>query len=323
MVNLKKRLELSNRRDFLKQSAGLAVTIGGLQAGRSIARSTPAEGVTFSFGTYGMQTLRTEVALQAVADIGYDGIELCVRPEWDADPQKLNGTRRAMLRDQLQTLNLKLTALMEHLIPTAERTQQMAILERLRWVAELAGDLAPANPPLVQTVLGGGEWSTVRGLYRDQLGQWLEILSPAGVTLAIKPHRGGALSRPSEAVELIHDLGKPQRLKLVYDYSHYAFRNLSLEETIAVALPYTAHVAIKDAVQDRGKVRFALPGESGTFDYQPLFSRFYRGGYRGDFCCEVSSMVFGAPNYDPIAAAKNCYQKLAPLFTTADVPRAG
>jgi sugar phosphate isomerase/epimerase len=312
---------MGSRRCFLGQSVALTLAVGVSRPSVQAAAQPSGDRVTFSFGTYGMPGLRTESALRAIAEIGYDGVELCVQPNWDAAPQKLNPTRRESLRDLLQGLDLRLTAIMEHLIPNADPGQQQSALDRLSRVAELAQDLSPERPPLLQTVLGGGVWADVRGLYRDQLAKWLEVLEPAAVTLAIKPHRGGAMSRPSEAIDLIRELGNPRRLKMVYDYSHYAFRDMPLDETISESLAHTAHVALKDTVQEGSKFRFLLPGESKIYDYSDLLGRFYRGGYRGDFCCEVSSMVSGATNYDPHRAAKTCYQNLSPAFELARVPR--
>jgi len=36
---------------------------------------------------------------------------------------------------------------------------------------------------------------------------------------------------------------------------------------------------------------------------------------------EVSSMIHQKPGYDPIAVARLCYQRLAPAFETAGLPR--
>jgi inosose dehydratase len=107
----------------------------------------------------------------------------------------------------------------------------------------------------------------------------------------------------------------------VYDYSHYAFRDMPLEETVKTALPYTAHVVVKDAVREGDRVVFALPGSSGTFDYARLLRLFYDGGYRGDVCCEVSSQISNKPGYDPLAAARTSYDSLARAFEQANVPR--
>ena len=170
-------------------------------------------------------------------------------------------------------------------------------------------------------MLGGGTWEEKKELFRDRLTDWVDAAAQSRVVLAIKPHRGGALSRPEEAIWLIRELGDSPWLRMVYDYSHYAFREMPLEETVRTALPYTAHLVVKDAVRDGEKVVFALPGASGTFDYAQLLRLFYDGGYRGDVCCEVSSMVSRKPDYDPVVAAKACYEAMARAFEKAKVPR--
>ena len=129
------------------------------------------------------------------------------------------------------------------------------------------------------------------------------------------------MSKPSEAAWLIKQLDDTPWIRMVYDYSHYAFREMSVPATVETALPYTGHIAIKDVVKTEKGFKFVLPGASDTFDYADLLKRFYAGGYRGDICCEVSSMVSGQPNYDAIAAAKTCYANIAAQFKLAGVPR--
>lgn len=298
---------------------------GALLAGAmSPARAADDTGCTLSFGTYGMKTLKTEDAVRAVARAGFDGVEITVAPGWDAAPSNMPAERRKAVRLIIEGQGLKLPSLMEHLYPAEDDAQHAADLERLRASAQLAHDLCPDAPPLIQTVLGGGEWEKVKGHFVKRLADWMRVAEEADVVFAIKPHRGGGMSRPSEAVWLIKQLGDPPHIRMVYDYSHYAFRGMPLEETIATALPYTAHIAVKDAVKkDDGKVTFQLPGESGTFDYVPLIRQFYDGGYRADFCCEVSGAVWGKEGYEPLKAAAFCYEKMAAAFDRAGVPRTG
>ena len=109
---------------------------------------------------------------------------------------------------------------------------------------------------------------------------------------------------------------------MCYDYSHYDFRGMTLEDTIKIALPYTAHIAIKDAIEVDGRVRFVNPGLGGRIDYARLIRLFHAGGYRGDVCCEVSGQVWNVKGYDPVASAKQCYRSIAPAFKKAGVKRA-
>ncbi|MCA9248589.1 MAG: sugar phosphate isomerase/epimerase [Planctomycetales bacterium] len=310
------------RRHLLRTTAS-AMAAGWLAPswGRANENVRSAAGMTLGFSTYGMKSLPVEQALAAIAEIGYDAVEIAARADWDSAPANMPPARRQACRGLLADRGLRLSSLMEHLPPAADDAQHARDLERLAGVAELGADLAPERPPLIQTVLGGGAWEEKNSMFRDRLGDWLAVCRPRNAVLAIKPHRGGALSEPSEAVWLIEQLGAGKWLKMVYDYSHYAFRNLPLADTVETALPHTAHIAVKDAVEENGRVVFQLPGASGAFDYASLLRLFHAGGYQGDISCEVSGMVSGNPGYDPLAAARQCYKNLAPAFAAAGIRR--
>ena len=302
---------IMNRRRMLR------VSVSSFTAGMLFAYSGKADTgkqCTFSIGTYAMKNMKVEDAIQLVADTGYDGIEIAVRPDWDSAPDKMSVERRQRVHALLQQTGLKLTAFMEHILPAKEDAQHVKDLERLKGVAQLAHDLSPDAPPLVQTVLGGGAWEENKRRILDRVGDWVDVLAKQHIVLAVKPHRGGVMSRPEEAVWLIQQLGDTPWLRMVYDYSHYAFRDMTIEDTVKTALPYTAHIAIKDAVQRGDKVAFDLPGATGGFDYATLLGLFHQGGYRGDICCEVSAMVSNKPDYDPVEAAKSCYKNIAPML---------
>lgn len=283
----------------------------------------PPAGCTLSIGTYSLKGMELPQAVALLVEIGYDAIEIATQPGFPGEPTKLNAEARAALRRQLSETGLKLRSLMEHLMPSADAASHQADLARLGRVMDLANELAVGPPPLVQTVLGGGDWNDKKTLFRDRLGDWLRLAQSRRIVLAIKPHRGGALSRPEEAIWLIRQLGDSPWLRMVYDYSHYAFRDMPLDATIREALPYTAHIAVKGAVQRKGKVDFVLPGDGDGFDYAGLLRQFYAGGYRGDVCVEVSSMVSKQPGYNPAAAARTSYRNMAKAFADAGVPRLG
>lgn len=309
-----------NRRGFMRTSIASSALVAHSSRSRA-DEAQPVEGVTFSFGTYGMKSMSTEDAIRSVAQVGYDGIEIAARPDWDAAPDQMSKARRQNIRSLLLNSGLRVTALMEHLYPVHDKAEHDAGMTRLRKVAGLGHDLNPDAPPLIQTVLGGGTWNEKKNMFRDRLGDWAALAQETKTVIAVKPHRGGGMSTPSEAAWLIQQLDNTPWIRMVYDYSHYAFREMPVAKTVETALPYTAHIAIKDTVKTDKGFRFVLPGESKSFDYVDLFERFYAGGYRGDICCEVSGMVWNQPDYDPIAAVKSCYANIAPLFKRAGVPR--
>ncbi|HEY5312359.1 MAG TPA: sugar phosphate isomerase/epimerase [Pirellulales bacterium] len=305
-----------HRRQWCQATAGLALAGSGV-----FAAQTERAYCTLGIGTYSMTGMPVEQAAKAIGRIGYDSLEIAAMPDSDGAPSRMPASRRRELKKLIADSRLELSALMENLVPAEDAAKHREQLDRLRGVLELAGDLGADRKPLVQTVLGPGTWDQRKQLFCERLADWAKAAEQAGITLAIKPHRGGALSRPDEAIWLLGQLGNPRRLRMVYDYSHYAFRNMPLAETIRTALPYTAHVAVKDAVEQNGRVVFQLPGESQGFDYPRLFRLFYAGGYRGDFCCEVSAMVSKKAGYEPLRAAQTCYDNMSRAMSEAAVPR--
>ena len=185
----------------------------------------------------------------------------------------------------------------------------------------MGGELSPGNPPLIQTVFAGKSWEESKALFRDRLADWVKVADGHGFALAIKPHRQQAMSRPEDAIWLFEQLGRPPRLRMVYDYSHFHRREpeMTIADTVARSLPWTAYVAVKDAVVRDGKVVFALAGEGGEFDHAEIIRAFAAGGYAGDFCCEVSSQILKAKGYDAAAATKTCHRNLAAAFERAGV----
>lgn len=311
-------MSLMNRRTFAV--SGGAALLSGIRWSPAMAENQPA-GMTLGFSTYGMKSVSTEVAVQSIAEIGYDAVELTVRPGWDCAPDLVSAARRKSIRQLMADRSLRLTSLMEHLYPAESDADHRAALARLEQVFQLAKDLSGQRPPVVQTVLGGGTWDERKSLFRDRLGDWIALGSKYGIVTCIKPHRGGAMSRPAEAIWLIRQLDDSPWLRMVYDYSHYAYRDIPLVASVREAIPYTAHVAVKDAVQVDGKVRFDLPGAAGTIDFVRLLIELSQGGYRGDISCEVSGMVWGQPGYQPLPAARTCYRHMAEAFEAAGVRR--
>ncbi|MFO1005523.1 MAG: sugar phosphate isomerase/epimerase [Planctomycetaceae bacterium] len=288
----------------------------GLLAG-SLASAVWAQGQTvaekvehLAIGNYGMQSLTLEDAIREVAAIGFGGFELCAIPQWDSTPTRMDNNRRKAVRSLLEAASLRLVAVMEDLPPQADEGKHAQGQDRLKAAIELGRDLSPAKPALVQTVLGGGQWDEVKNMFRDRVGDWAQLAERLDATVCIKPHRFGAMSTPAQAAWIIEQLNNTARIRIVYDYSHYAFRDLSIADTIQQGRQLIAYVAMKDAVQSGDKVSFALPGEKKTIDHAAIAHTLAASGYRGDFCCEVSGQVSSKPGYEPIAAARVCFENM-------------
>lgn len=277
-------------------------------------------------GTYGLPGVPLAEAIDLISSTGFNAIEITVFPETTGDPAVYFDTQKKIreVRDRISDSGLRLCALMAHLKPEEDDAKHREQLSKLRSLVELARALAPDDPPLLQTILGGKDWASSRDQFRDRIADWNQVLADQKGRVSIKPHRSHAMALPENAAWLLEQLGNPRRIRMVYDFSHYAFLDpqREIDETVGIALPITNYVAVKDAHLADGKVRFDLVGESGSWDHADIIRAFSAGGYEGDFCCEVSSQVWKSPGYDAKSATLTCFQNLKAAFERAGVTAA-
>jgi len=309
-----------SRRSFLSTT----ITGAALLAVRHAhGRADGKRAIGLGFSLYGMKALPLAEALKACAEIGYDSVELPVMPDWPGDSAKLSSDARRELLARINDSGLRLTALMENLPALGDDAQQAANLDRLKRACALAVDLKQGNHlPLIETVLGGkaGEFEAVKEQLASRLKEWAAVAQAAKVMLAVKAHVSNATQRPEQLIWLFEQVASPY-LQGAYDYSHFQLQELKLAETMTVLLPHSVFIHVKDTEHAQGKRGFLLPGE-GTIDYAEYFKLLAASSYRGDVVVEVSGQVFGKPGYDPLAAARKCYNHLAPAMKAAGINRA-
>jgi len=320
---------MNQRRKFFLAAAAAASWT--LARSNSIARGADdaPRTIGLGFSLYGMKSVALDAALKALAEIGYDCVELPVMPGWPADSAMFDAAARRALRAELAQRGLRLTALMENLPLVGGDDQHRAALERLKRAAQLARDLAPEMPaafqpkrPLVETILGGkpGEFEAVKDRLADRLRDWAKVAAEAEVVVAIKAHVSNAVQRPEQLLGLLEKVASPW-LQAAYDYSHFELQGLAIQETMTALVPKSAFIHVKDTEHAQGKRGFLLPGRGST-DYVQYFKLLAASSYRGDVLVEVSSQVSNQPGYDPLTAASQCYGHLADAMVRGGVKRA-
>jgi sugar phosphate isomerase/epimerase len=285
----------------------------------SIAPRNSAPPSGFCIGTYGMKDLPIDAALRLIADTGYDGVELSLMPEWQCDPAKMSDGDRRRLRALLGELGLPVAALNEALLITAD--SRVRNLERLRLAADLAHGLAPGDPPVIETMLGGRteEWATSKQRFVDELGSWAQLAEQRNVTICFKPHAAHAIHDSARALESLRLVGSP-RLKICYDYCHMFVASEPLESSLRALAPVIGFITLKDARWTDTGHQFLLPGDGDT-DY-PLYFRLLKElGYRGWIAAEVTAMIWRKPGYDAARAANAAYANIAPFWKRAGLER--
>lgn len=310
--------ELS-RRSFLTRCVAGALAVSSLSSESSAA---PKGGPMIPFGMslYGMKSLEIDVALRTCAEIGYDSVEWVCNAGWPTEPRNIPADERKRLAALIDSLGLRLHGMMENLSLLAQPDTLRSNLDRLKDAAELAYALAPKRMPVIETTLGGkpDQWKEVKDTMAERLNAWAEVGKASKAVIAIKAHVGGALHTPEDAAWLVKQANSPW-IKLTFDYSHFELRGYKINESMALMIGQTRYVHIKDTNGGTAeKFQFILPGEGKT-DYVEYLTLLKSHGYRDPVTVEVSGQVWNKKEYDPIAAAKQCYEKLAPAFEKAGV----
>ncbi len=313
-------MTLINRRHFLS-AAGAAVAVGLTSRVALSASDQSAPPIGLGFSLYGMKSLKITEAIEVCAEIGYDCVELPVQADWPGDSLRLSAAERKQIRGALKASGLRLTSLMENLHAAVDEAQHRSNLDRLKAAGELANDLSPDHPPVIETVLGGrpDQWDSIKERMAERLQDWAKVAEQTKTIVAIKAHVGGAMHLPEHLVWLAEQIASPH-IRCAYDYSHFQLRGVDMAESVKALVPHSVFIHVKDAQGDARNVQFLLPGDGDT-DYIKLLKLIVAAGYRGDVVVEVSGQLHGKPDYKPIEAAKHCYNNLAPAFNEAGVRR--
>jgi sugar phosphate isomerase/epimerase len=255
-------------------------------------------------------------ALNAIARIGYQAVELTVLPGYTTDLALLDRGARQHLGSFIASLGLELPAIAGHSnLLTDDPEEYARVRARLREAIDLCVDLATeAGPPALNTTTGGrpDRWEALRKRLVERAGDLVEYAAGRGVTVAIEPHVGAALDRPERVLWLLRTIDSPH-LRLNLDFSHFEAVGLPMEQTVAALAPHSVHTHVKDVRGRAPDHEFLIPGEGG-FDYPAFLRALQHAGYDGSVTVEVSVMVQRRPGYDPIAAHAQAYETLAAAF---------
>lgn len=308
-----------SRRDVLSATTACALLVS---ARRALDAADGKRTIGLGFSLYGMRSLALADALKSCASVGYDCVELPLMSAWPGDSAQLSADARRDFRTQMNDLGLRLAAVMENLPALGDEAEHAANLERLKRACALALELKQADKvPVVETILGGkaGEFENIKDRLVSRLEAWAKVADSAKVTVAVKAHISNAVQRPEQLIWLLEQVASPY-LKGAYDYSHFELQELKLADSMAELLPHTAFIHVKDTEHSQGKRGFLLPGE-GTTDYREYFRLLAASNFRGDVVVEVSGQVSSKSSYDPLVAARKCYNHLAPAMRGAGIDR--
>jgi sugar phosphate isomerase/epimerase len=261
-----------------------------------------------SGSNYGMPSTPIDRALAFHAELGVEAVELTVLPGYATALETWTPDERRRVRGLLRQHGLVVSGVADfQSLVDPDAAAAEAVMAHHRGAIDLAAELAADGAPGVVPFTSGGrveEWPEVRARLIDRVGALAEHARSRGVTLALKAHANGAVSRPYQLVDLFEQVGSPG-FGLCFDMSHYEVQGLSIEQAMYPLLTLSIHVEVKASVGRAPQQTYMIPGEPNTqSDFPGQFVAMHRLGYRGYVVPEMSVHVYRRPDYDPFAAMR-------------------
>ena len=269
------------------------------------------------FSTWGMASIGVDEALEGIAGLGYDGVELTVLPGYTTALDDLDDGERARILQLLAGHGLDLPAVSGHRSLLASGDAHADNWRRLTGAIDLCAAWSiDGATPVLDTVLGGGiDWDEGRDFVVERVQALAEYAARHDVVVGLEAHRGSTLDTPEKARWLVEHIDSPH-LRLNFDISHFDVLGIPTADSVASLVPFSAHTHVKD---QRGS-EFLTPGE-GDFDYADYLRHMAAAGYDGYITVEIARVVQRRPDYDAFGAAQLAYRTLARAFDDAGVSR--
>jgi sugar phosphate isomerase/epimerase len=281
--------------------------------------------VKLAYCTWGMPQLSVDEAVDCLARLGYDGIQLTLsdaRP-FTTELSRLSFTERKRIGKLLDDAGLELPSLSGHTnLMASQPEEQRKAISRLKAMIDACLDFArPEGVPSLNTIVGGreGEWEERKAELVDRLGELVAYAESCGVVIALEPHVQQMLDTPAKTLWLLSQIPSSS-LRLCFDISHFEVLGIPMADSVRLLAPHAVFTHVKDQRGYSPRHQFLIPGE-GDFDYVSYLREMHRVGYTGHIGVEISFMVQDRPDYDPRDAAERSYRVLSQAFATAGVPR--
>lgn len=224
------------------------------------------------FRTAGYRNYPVEEAIRSIAEIGYDGVELCLEHP-DLAPEMLSDARCAQVASVASGLGLEVATVSYHGDRDPLELRWNRALAAVALTPVLGADLLIVNSPRP----GANMPDDLADQFRYQLSAQLELAEVVGVTLALEPEPGLLVDGCTDMLDLIAEFDS-ERLQVNLDVGHAWLTEADLPAAIAELAEHIAAVHVEDMANREHK--HLVPG-AGEMDLPGVVEALRGTGFRG------------------------------------------
>ena len=312
----------SNRRDFMKTTAGLgaAMALSGTLKAHTVAPTAPFP-QQYSFCNEVFRDLgwSQEKIFNYLAQCGYKGVEIAPFTI-NNDVNKITAAERKNLCRYAEKAGLEIVGLHWLLAGTKElglhltspdpdvRKKTSAYLVSLgRFCSDLGGKVMVFGSPNERNFTPKMTWDEGFGYATEVLKRAMPALEKLGIVLALEPlgaYETNFMYCAGDAVKVAKAVGSPS-CKIMLDCKAMARESTPILELIKIHAPWTVHFHANDP-------NFQGPG-FGDLDFAPIFQTLKDTKFKGWVSVEPLEYTPGAENLatKSIAYMKKCAEKVS------------
>ena len=211
-------------------------------------------------------------ALKLLADLGYDGVEICLEHP-DCRPEKLTKPDAAYLAKMCSDAGLQVASVSYHADAEEPQLRRENTLRALGLASAFGADVFIVNGRRLEPGAEERAWTELTGL----LGLLLTGAEIHGLRVAIEPEPGLAVGNTVEMKALLDRTGNPH-LAVNLDVGHAFLTDPDVCESIRLLGPAIAHTHVEGMAA--GVHKHLLPGE-GDLDLVAVCRTLAEIGYDG------------------------------------------
>jgi sugar phosphate isomerase/epimerase len=229
---------------------------------------------TNSYHEFGLET-----ALKGIAAAGFEYVELTAVKDYTEHvrPERMNRKDIENVLGMLRQYGLKPMSLSGHSDLTDKNGLEL-FKKRIDFANAIGVGIVNTGPGEIETESG-------KDRFFGNIGEVAEYAALRKVTIALETH-GDLLGTGKKSAEVVKKIGIPN-VRINYDTGNVIFYGgVRPEEDILEALPFIAHIHLKDKIGGVKIWDFPPLGE-GDIDFPVIFEALSKGGYKGPISAEI------------------------------------
>jgi len=253
-------------------------------------------------------------AMEALARIGYDGVELCTWKGYPADLDTLSKEGWKKIEETAGELGLMIPAVGHGSIDCSSSAEaRRGGVERTYRNVDFA---ATVGARVVDVTTGmappGMPEADAWRFLTEGLSECADYAMARGCVLGLEPHINTIIDAPDKVLRAI-DAVRSKALGVNLDASHFAVLGFDVLSCTRELARYTVHTHLKDTRGRYPSHEFLIPGE-GAFPTLAFIKTLREVGYDGFITAEVAGMRRQMPGYQPVPAAQIAYETVFKAF---------